>query len=116
MDNKSEEITLTQEELDLLSPFNSCAYALHKKSLNDSIPPAWLCMSDTARKRARDNLLAEIHKQLPGDKPDAEIETYFNKISEIDLSIQTSVQGWRDFELALKRERALNNPLAFFCE
>jgi hypothetical protein len=106
--------TFTKEEELQFTTANAIAYDLLRFNDPETTHPCWLCMSDAAKYEARLNTVEWLNINANPLFPvnyktlDAFCERKF-KDSAKDL-----VEIWKDVELAAKKERELNNPLAFF--
>jgi hypothetical protein len=109
-----EEITLSKDELALLTNFDCLAYDMMRKERQqqNKIPPCWLCCSDEARAEARTNAMTFLRLATGrSDMTEEHAKKYIT--SRIPANL---VQRWRDAELTYKKYRAQGNPRAFFAE
>jgi hypothetical protein len=106
--------TFTKEEELQFTTANAIAYDLLRFNDPETIHPCWLCMSDESKNEARLNTVEWLNINANPLFPvnyktlDAFCERKFKDATQ-DL-----VEKWKDVELAAKKERELNNPLAFF--
>jgi len=106
--------SFTKEEELQFTAANAIAYDLLRSKCNHDIP-CWLCMSDEAKKEARiatvDWLNANANPLIP-----VNIYTLDVFCEENFLQLMAGlIEKWKIAELERKKEKALNNPLAFLC-
>jgi len=109
-------VELTQEEQSEFTPINRAALdlLLQKQREGGSINPCWLCMSEDARQKAREDLISYLNEQKRPIVP-MTIETATKAIERLP-NMQEAIDGWKRAELSLKKEREAGNPRAYFME
>ena len=111
---------LTADEEAEFTLVNCLAFDLARKNAQDRDTrlPAWLCMSDEAKNRYRQDLVAMLNTELaPIVSYSAfdlgQVETLLQRYLAGTLS-QDMLSRWRQIEVELKGHRAAGNPQAFF--
>lgn len=107
-------VNLTPEETALLTPFNCVAFDSMRveSKKRGSVSPCWLCCSDEARHKARQDVLWLL-RGATGQYTMLSDEAEKLVASQLSATI---VRAWKDAELFYKRARAEGNPRAFFAE
>lgn len=118
---------LTPEEQTEFSYWNLFAFAhiQAQAKKNDSIPPCWLCLSDEAKRRGREQALEWANEVLAHRASHPITGVRFVDVERLDehtierwLSRQPCTEyeliGWKDSERLLKQARLDGNPRAFF--
>lgn len=105
---------LTPEEESQFTPLNCFAFITMREQgiANDTVPAAWLCMSEDARQKARDVVIEMANKQAGVIVP-IRAERLNKMLGGNDL-VMRQLAEWKRFETELKAERANGNPRAFF--
>jgi hypothetical protein len=106
-------MTLTDAEKQEFTLVNLAAYDLHrvKSKQEDSIPPCWLCMSENAKTRVRQELFQTLKK------PGMEFtEETLERAMQGVPGAQSKLDAWIEAETLYKQYRAEGNPRAFFAE
>ena len=105
-------VDLTDAELAEFTPLNCAAFDLIRKESKEKgvTPCMWLCMSDDAKQKARDAVVAHIGKALGIIAPCE--QGIKNLIKGQDFTAQ--LRQWKFAELDMKRHRATGNPKAYF--
>jgi hypothetical protein len=104
--------SFTKEEELQFTAANAIAYDL-LRSKRSHLVPCWLCMSDEAKKEARIATVDWLKIANPLIPVNIYTLDVFCEENLLQL-IAGVIEKWKIAELERKKERALNNPLAFF--
>lgn len=98
---------ITQEELDLLTPFNFavCMYMLDQAKRRGEISPTWLAISVEHREKCKQEFLTLVNQ--------SEDDIHFSII--MNFSLQNKFNTWKQAETDYRNNRH-ENPRMFFAE
>lgn len=109
------EIGLTSEEMEILTPYDAAAFDLLRAE-SDGIQPMWLCMSDEDRQAARDRFLEfAMEKEFVAFFTDEAIaRMVLDHVARESPALAAATERWRMAEAEAKRLRTAGNPNAYF--
>lgn len=112
-------IPLTPEQEAEFTIFNCAVYDLHRTECQqrESIPPCWLCMSDNAKKEAKEKFASWLSGAMQVLVPFTVERAEKHVAEQFGTKLADKVRLWKEAELEYKRIREdEHNPRAFFAE